>query len=145
MEASQKEDQKVEGKEEVIVVHSSDLEGEWPEGVQTLGVSRETKKAPEDQPESAKQVVPFHPSKKKSEPAGRADDYIALPDQPAQEQWRTVEQIHQTFLAKYPDNLPPGPMSMASGSPTYLAIPTASKPPRPPSPPQQQQNNQPAS
>jgi hypothetical protein len=35
MEASRKEDQKVEGKEEVIVVQSSDSEGEWPEGVQT--------------------------------------------------------------------------------------------------------------
>jgi hypothetical protein len=56
MEASRKEDQKVEGKKDVIVVHCSDLEEEWPEGVQTLGVA---KRAPEDQPESSKQVVSF--------------------------------------------------------------------------------------
>jgi hypothetical protein len=68
IEASQKEDQKVEGKEEVIEVHSSDLEGEWPEGVQTLGLSRGTKKAPEGQPDLDKQVVPFQPSEEKSEP-----------------------------------------------------------------------------
>jgi hypothetical protein len=146
MEAGWKEDQKVEGREEVIVVHSSDSEGQWPDGVQTLGLSRETKEVLENQPDPTKQVVPFQSSKEKSEPeTRRAEDYIALPDQPAQEQWPTVEQIHQTCLAKYPDTLPPGPVSMASESPAYLAIPTASKPPRPPSPPQQQQNDQPAS
>jgi hypothetical protein len=143
MEASRKEDQKVEGKKDVIVVHHSDSEGEWPEWVQTLGVA---KKAPADQPESSKQVVPFQPLEEKGEPVtGKAEDYIALPDQPAQEKQPTVEQIHQTCLAKYPDTLPPGPVSMASGSPAFRAVPRASKPPGPPSPPQQQQNDQPAS
>jgi hypothetical protein len=139
MEASRKEDQKVEGKKDVIVVHCSDLEGEWPEGVQTLGVA---KRALADQPESSKQVVPFRPLEE-GEPATRKmEDYIPLPDQPAQEKQSTVEQIHQTCLAKYPDTLPPGPMSMASGSLAFWAVPTASKPPGPPSPPRQQQNNQ---
>jgi hypothetical protein len=104
------------------------------------------KKAPESKPDADKQVVPFQPPEEKSEPeTGRAEDYIAQMDQPAQEQQPTVEQIHKECLAKYPDTLPPGPMSMASGSLAYLATPAASKPPRPPLPPQQQQqDNQPA-
>jgi hypothetical protein len=142
MEASRKEDEKVEEKKDIFIVHCSDSEGEWPEGVQTLGVAQ---RALGDQPESSKQVVPFQPLEEKGEPAtGKAEDYIALQDQPAQEKQPTVEQIHQTCLAKYPDTLPPGPMSMASGSPAFWAVPTASNPPGPPSPPQQQQNDQPA-
>jgi hypothetical protein len=147
VEEGRKEDEKVEGKKEVIEVHSSDLEGERPAGVWRLGLSRGTKKAPESKPEAGRQLVPFQPPEKKSKPeTGRAEDYIALQHPPAQEQQPTVEQIHKNCQAKYPDTLPPGPMSMASGSPAYLATPTASKPPRPPSPPQQQQqDNQPAS
>jgi hypothetical protein len=130
--------QKVEGKKEVIEVHSSDSEGKRPEGVQRLGFSMEKRNAPD----SDKQVVPFQPQEENSEPdTGRAEDYIALLHQPVQEQQSMVEQIHKNCLAKYPDTLPPGPMSMASGSPAYLATPTASKPPRPPSPPQQQQQD----
>jgi hypothetical protein len=122
------------------------LEGERPAGVRRLGLSKGTKKAPDSKPDADKQVVPFQPPEKKDESeTGRAEDYIALRDQLAQEQQPTVEQIHKDCLAKDPDTLPPGPMSMASGSPAYLATPTASKPPRPPSPPQQQQqDDQPA-
>jgi hypothetical protein len=103
-------------------------------------------KAPESRLDADKQVVPFRPLEKKSEPeARRAKDYIALQDQPAKEQQPTVDQIHKESLAKYPGTLPPGPMSMASGGPAFLAVPTTSKPPRPPLPTQQQQEDQPAS
>jgi hypothetical protein len=141
------EDRKEEKKgKEVIEVSSSNSEGELPAGVRRLGRSKGAKKAPNSKQDADKQVVPFQPPEKKSEPeAGRAVDYIALQDQPDKEQQPTVEQIHKESLAKYPDALPPGPMSMASGSPAYLATPTASKPPRPPLPPHQQQDNQLAS
>jgi hypothetical protein len=142
-EASRKEDEKVEGKKDVIVVHCSDSEGEWPAGVQILGLA---KRAPADQPESSQQVVSFQPSEENRESAtGKAEDYIPLLDQPAQEKQTTVEQIHQTCLAKYPDTLPPSPMTMVTGSPAFRAVPTASKPPVPPSPPQEPQNDQLAS
>jgi hypothetical protein len=143
VEENQKEDQKAEEKgKEVIEVPSSNSEGEQPAGVRRLGLSKAAKKAPESKPDADKHVVPFQPPEEKSEPeTGRAEDYIALPDQLAQEQQPTVEQIHKECLAKYPDTLPPGPMSMASGSLAYLATPAASKPPRPPLPPQQQQQD----
>jgi DNA repair exonuclease SbcCD nuclease subunit len=142
-EASQKEDEKVEGKKDVIVVHCSESEGEWPAGVQILGMA---KRALADQPESSQHVVPFQPLEEKHKLAtGKAEDYIPLPDQLAQEKQPMVEQIHQTCLTKYPDTLPPGPMTMVTGSPAFWAVPTASKPPVPPSPPQEPQNDQPAS
>jgi hypothetical protein len=88
VEENWKEDQKVEKRgKKVIEVPSSDLEGEGPEGVRRLGRLEGEKKAPESKPNADKQVVPFQPPEKKSEPeTGRAQDYIALPEPPAQEQ-----------------------------------------------------------
>jgi hypothetical protein len=62
------------------------------------------KRAPADQPDSSKQMVPFQPLEEKGKPATRkAKDHLALPAATAtQEQQLMVEQIHQTCLTKYP-------------------------------------------
>jgi hypothetical protein len=75
-----------------------------------------------------KQIVPFRPPDKGSEPeARRAEDYISLLDELAKGQSPTVAQIYQESLAKYP-NWPAGLMRMAIGSPTFLATPLSTKP-----------------
>jgi hypothetical protein len=127
VEQDRKEEKK--GKE-VIKVPSSDSEGGLPAGVWKLGWSKGTTKAPESRPDADKKVVLFQSPEKKCEPeARRTEDYIALQDQLAKEQRPMVEKIHKESLVKYPNALPPGPMRMASGSPAYFSVPTASKPP----------------
>jgi hypothetical protein len=146
VEQDQEEEKK--GKE-VIKVASSDSEEGIPAGIRKkkLDGSSEAMKASERGPDADKQVVPFRTPEKKSEPeAGRAGEYISLQDKPAKDQRPMVAQIHKESLAKYPGTLPHGPMSMASGSPAFLAIPTASKPDfQPPLPKQLQQEDQRAS
>jgi hypothetical protein len=117
--------------EEVIKVASSDSEEAIPAGIWKKNLDRLSgaTKASESGPDADKQVVLFQTLAKKDEPeAGRSEEYIFLQDKPASEQLPTVAQIHKESLAKYPGTLPPGPMSMASGSPAFLATPMASKP-----------------
>jgi hypothetical protein len=116
---------------EVINVASSDSEGGILAEVHKRKLDRlsGTVKASEGGPDADKQLVPFRTPEKKGElGGGRTEEYISLQDERAKDQSPTVTQIHEESLAKYPGNLSPGPMSMASGSPAFLATPRVSKP-----------------
>jgi hypothetical protein len=98
------------------------------DGLKEVDQAMETlqaQKALQEEPEGSKQLTVFRPPETE---ARKTEDYMALPstDELAKKESPTVGQMFQGNLAKYP-NPPAGPMTMASGSPAFLADPMASR------------------
>jgi hypothetical protein len=105
----------------------------------------QTHKALQEGLDANKQLTVFRPPKREAKTeAGRTDDHTGVPDVSAKEQSPMLGQIYQESLTKY-KNPPSGPMSMASGSPAFLAKPLTSKAAARPLLPQQQKEDEPAS
>jgi hypothetical protein len=112
----------------MVDLDESDEERVPGDFVRILGLGRQTEKILEDQPDAFKQLVAYKPLDKKEEPeAKEMPDYIALQAGTVPKPPPTVEEIHQDSLAKYPEPLPPGPISTASGSTAFMAKPVSSQ------------------
>jgi hypothetical protein len=127
--------------EEIVVIDGSNSEGGardgiLPEGVQLLGVGTRT---PTNEPESLNQLVPYQQAEEQEKPEPEMTvESVALPaSEGIGVKPPTVEEIHEDALARYPDPLPPGPISTASGTPAFVATPVAIQRPRSPLPPLQ--------